>query len=232
MKHYLYIKTSPFGLKYLGKTTKNPYIYMGSGKIWKRHIEKHNLTSNDIATEIILETENVDELIKRGVEVSELYDIVKSTEWANLRLESGDGGDTSKHIDFTNPVFHKSERAKHLNKWLDSVTDEERKKILRERISKINFEERARKTKENTNWDSWKESIKNRKTDYSKFINKIHEKNKRPVIQFDLNGNFIQEFDCASNAAKSLGFNNGGNITNCCKGRCKSTMGYKWKYKN
>lgn len=232
MKHYLYIKTSPFGLKYLGKTTKNPYTYMGSGKIWKRHIVKHNLTPNDIITEIILETENVDELIEKGIEVSEIYDVVKSNEWANLRLESGDGGDTSNHIDFTNPVFHKSERAKHLNEWLNTVTDAERKKILRERISKVNFEERSKKTKENTDWDSWKKSIENRKTDYSKFIKKIHEKNKKPVIQFDLDGNFIQEFDCAANAAKSLGFNNGGNITNCCKGRCKSSMGYKWKYKN
>jgi hypothetical protein len=44
--------------------------------------------------------------------------------------------------------------------------------------------------------------------------------------------NFLNEFDCAANAARSLGYNNGGNITNCCKGRCKSTMGYKWKYKN
>jgi len=54
-KYFLYIKTSPFGLKYLGKTTKNPYIYMGSGKIWKRHLKKHNLIYTNIKTEVILE---------------------------------------------------------------------------------------------------------------------------------------------------------------------------------
>lgn len=231
-KYYLYIKTSPLGLKYLGKTTKDPFTYLGSGKIWKRHVKKHSLTMNDIKTEIVFETNNVDELIKKGVELSNLYNVVESKEWANLREECGDGGNTSKFIDFLNPVFHNPNRSKHLNEWLYRVTEEERKKILRERISKVDFKERTRKTKENTNWDSWKESIKKRKTDYSKFLNGVHEKNKKPVLQFDLDGNFVREFDSASSAAKSLGCNNGGNITNCCKGRCKSTLGYKWEYKN
>ena len=55
-KYYLYIKTSPLGLRYLGKTTKEPITYLGSGKIWKRHIKKHNFTINDIETEIVFET--------------------------------------------------------------------------------------------------------------------------------------------------------------------------------
>ena len=99
-KYYLYIKTSPLGLRYLGKTTKNPNTYLGGGKIWKRHIKKHNFTIDDIETEIVFETNNVDELIKKGIELSNLYNIVESKEWANLREEAGDGGDTSKFIDF------------------------------------------------------------------------------------------------------------------------------------
>lgn len=231
-KYYLYIKTSPIGLQYLGKTTKNPFTYLGSGKIWKRHIKKHNLTIKDIKTEIVFETNDVNRLIEKGLELSALYNVVESNEWANLREEAGDGGDTSKFIDFTNPVFRSSERSKHLNGRLKNVSEDERKQILRERIAKVDFNERDKKTKENTDWDSWRESIKNRKTDYTKFLNKVHEKNKKPVLQFDLDGNFIQEFDSASSAAKSLGCGNGGNITNCCKGRCKSTLGFKWKYKN
>jgi hypothetical protein len=134
-KYYLYIKTSSLGLKYLGKTTKDPFTYMGSGKIWKRHIKKHNLTINDIKTEILFETNNLDELISKGLYLSKLYNVVESKEWANLRNESGDGGDTSKFIDFSNPIFHEPNRSKHLNEWLKNVSDVERKKILRERIS-------------------------------------------------------------------------------------------------
>jgi hypothetical protein len=231
-KYYLYIKTSPLGLKYLGKTTKDPITYLGSGKIWKRHINKNSLTIDNIKTEIVFETNCIDELIKKGIELSDLYNVVQSKEWANLREEAGDGGDTSKFIDYSNSVFHNPNRSRHLNMWLDEVTEEERKKILRHRISKVDFEERDRKTKQNTNWNSWRESIKNRNTDKSKFLGEVHEKNKKPILQFDLDDNFIQEFDSAASAAKSLGYNNGGNITNCCKGRCKSTLGYKWKYKN
>jgi hypothetical protein len=231
IKYYLYIKTSPLGLRYLGKTTKDPITYLGSGKIWKQHIKKHKFTISDIKTEIVFETNDVDELIKKGLELSNLYNVVESRDWANLRKESGDGGDTSKFIDFSNPVFHNPNRSKHLNIWLNEVTEEDRKKILRDRISKVDFEERDKKTKENTDWDSWRKSIKNRKTDY-KFLKKIHEKNKKPVLQFDLDNNFIQEFDSASSAAKSLGYDKSGNITNCCRDRCKSTLGYRWKYKN
>lgn len=232
MKYYLYIKTSPLNLKYLGKTTKDPYVYMGSGKIWKRHIKKHNFTKLDIKTEVILETVDENELINMGIELSILYNIVESKDWANLIEESGNGGDTSKFIDYSASVYHNSNRSKHLNDWLKDVDADERKRILSERISNINFDERAKKSKENTNWDSWRESIKHRKIDYSKFLNSVHDKNKKPVLQFDLDGNFITEFDSASTAARSLECNNGGNITNCCRGRCKSTLGYKWEYKD
>lgn len=229
-KYYLYIKTSPFGLKYLGKTTKNPFTYLGSGKIWKRHIAKHSLTFEDIETEVVFETDDINQLIKKGIELSLLYNIVESKEWANLREERGDGGDTSKFIDFSNPVFYNPERSKHLNSFTD---EEDKKQKLKERASKIDYKnpERIRKIKENTDWEE-KEKKRLENTDYSTFLWKTHEKNKKPVLQFDMDGNFVNEFDCAANAARSLGFNNGGNITNCCKGRCKSSMGYKWKYKD
>lgn len=229
-KYYLYVKTSPSGLKYLGKTTKDPFTYLGSGKIWKRHIKKHNLTTDNIKTEIVFETTDVEKLIKKGIELSILYDVVKSKEWANLREESGDGGDTSKFIDFTNPVFHNSNRSKHLNDWLNNVSDEERKKILRERIAKVDFKKRADKAKENTDWDSWRESIKNRKTDYS-FLNKLHEQSKKPIYQLNLDDEIIKEFNSAVDAADELNINVGG-IRHCLKGRNKTAGGYKWKYKD
>ena len=41
---YIYIKQHlKTGLKYLGKTVKDPYNYLGSGKYWKSHIHKHGI---------------------------------------------------------------------------------------------------------------------------------------------------------------------------------------------
>jgi hypothetical protein len=234
-KYYLYIKTSPYGLKYLGKTIKDPFTYIGSGKIWKRHINKHNLTINDITTEIVFETTNKDELISKGIELSKLYNIVESKEWANLREESGDGGDTSKYIDYSIPSFHRKSSWDHINKKKFD-NEEEQKQYYLERAKLIDYksEERKKKIKENTDWESWKESIKNRKTDYSKFLNRTHEKNKKPVLQFDLDGNFIMEHKSAADAVRYLNVKkySAGTITNCCKGKGETAIGYKWKYKN
>ena len=96
MKHYLMIKThNQTGLKYLCKTTtdnpKHPFSYKGSGKYWKRHLDKNG---SDITTEIIGEHEDKDEFIQQAIQLSEEYDVVKSKEWANLVPERGDGGPT------------------------------------------------------------------------------------------------------------------------------------------
>lgn len=58
----------------------------------------------------------------------------------------------------------------------------------------------------------------------------VCEKNKVPVFQYDLLGNFIKEWDCAVSADKELSINNS-NITLCCKNKRKSCGNYIWKYK-
>ena len=91
---YLYVKThNKTGLKYLGKTiNKDPHKYPGSGTVWRRHLDKHGY---DYTTEILLETDSKEELIEKGIYYSNLWNVVESKEWANLKPESGDGGDMS-----------------------------------------------------------------------------------------------------------------------------------------
>lgn len=94
----LYVKIhKDTGLKYLGKTEKDPYTYQGSGLYWKRHIEKYG---NNIETEIIFQSENLEEIKEKGLYYSKLWNIVESDEWANLIEENGSGGDTSKYHDY------------------------------------------------------------------------------------------------------------------------------------
>lgn len=118
---YIYVKQSPLGLLYLGKTKLDPFKYLGSGLIWKRHIKKYNLTHNDIKTFILHETSDFDDLKKMGEYYSKLFDVVNNKNWANLRPESGDGGDTSKFIDWENLEFCRGD-----NHW--SKTPEARQK--------------------------------------------------------------------------------------------------------
>lgn len=87
---YLYLKThNKTGLKYLGKTEQDPFKYNGSGKYWKKHLKKHGY---DIDTQILLQTEDAEEIKKAGISYSKLWNIVESDEWANFRPEEGDGG--------------------------------------------------------------------------------------------------------------------------------------------
>ncbi len=49
------------------------------------------------------------------------------------------------------------------------------------------------------------------------------------VEQYDLNGNFIQVFESAREAARSIG-SNGTIVSNVCNGHQKTAGGYMWKY--
>ena len=95
MTIYLYKKThKTTGLKYLGKTiSKDPYSYPGSGSYWRRHLELHG---NLVETEILRECNDENELKHWGQYYSNLWNIVESTEWANLIEEAGTGGYWSK----------------------------------------------------------------------------------------------------------------------------------------
>jgi hypothetical protein len=90
---YLYKKTHQVtGLKYLGKTTKDPHTYLGSGLEWKSHLKQFGKL---IDTEIIKECHSKEELSEWGRYYSKLWDVVNSTEWANKIPETG-GSDSGE----------------------------------------------------------------------------------------------------------------------------------------
>lgn len=113
MTYRLMIKThNDTGLKYLCVTSQEKYeLYKGSGSYWKNHIRAHG---NNISTEVLYETDDTDELSQIGLKYSALYDVVESSEWANLIPESG---------------YHILDPEKH-NKgwfgWYNSLSEDER----------------------------------------------------------------------------------------------------------
>lgn len=125
MKIYLYVKThNVTGLKYLGKTIKNPETYKGSGKRWLNHIKKHGY---NVTTEILLITESAKEIKDTGIFFSRLWNIVESKEWANLMEETGTGGRISDHS-----INKMSERKK--GKTYEELYGEQKAKILKEKL--------------------------------------------------------------------------------------------------
>jgi group I intron endonuclease len=53
---------------------------------------------------------------------------------------------------------------------------------------------------------------------------------RKPIIQYDLDGNALREFPSATDAMLFLN-KNSKSISNCLAGRSSSAFGYKWKYK-
>ena len=94
--------------------------------------------------------------------------------------------------------------------------------------------------KTNLRWTTRKENINNpltktkmqinaRKPSKGKYGKKHHRS--KPIIQYDKEGNFIREWDCANDVERVLGISNK-HIGSVCLGKRKSCGGYIWKYKN
>lgn len=60
---------------------------------------------------------------------------------------------------------------------------------------------------------------------------KIRKSKNKPIIQYDINNNFIKEWESGKQASKYLQIDARG-ISLCCRKKGKTAGGYIWKYKN
>lgn len=108
----LYIKEHiKTGLRYFGKTVTNDIEkYYGSGKYWKRHIEKHGVDSiiTVWVSEWFYDKEEINDF---ALAFSELFNITLSEQWANLKPENGNDGGFWLYGD-DNPAKRKEVRDK------------------------------------------------------------------------------------------------------------------------
>ena len=88
---WLYIKQhNVTGLKYFGKHSGiNVNSYKGSGKYWTSHLSKHGNNVSTVWAQLFF---NKDDLIEYAIKFSQENNIVESSEWANLKPESGIDG--------------------------------------------------------------------------------------------------------------------------------------------
>ncbi|MCK9429212.1 MAG: NUMOD1 domain-containing DNA-binding protein [Candidatus Omnitrophica bacterium] len=77
---------------------------------------------------------------------------------------------------------------------------------------------------------TWKDNINNRNKDVKSGKIIVKGAPKIPILQFDLNNNFIQEWESIAEANRQLGIHQG-NICKILKGKWKTCGGFIWKYK-
>lgn len=125
-----------------------------------------------------------------------------------LNLKEGGNG-YGKHSEETKAIIR--EKRKH-----QVITEETRQKMS------VFF----KNIKRNPEWVK-KVADKSRGRKYSY---EIRKKLMKPIIQLDINGNFIREWDSSREASKVLGTTES-NICNCLTNRAKTAKGFKWQYK-
>jgi hypothetical protein len=100
-QYYIYVKQSPSGLLYLGRTSqKDPNKYIGSGKRWLSHLSANKYAAKDIKTWILDKVQTQQELKDLGRYYSALFNVTKSDLWANLKDEEGEGFGTGDNHPF------------------------------------------------------------------------------------------------------------------------------------
>lgn len=110
---HLYLKTHrTTGMKYFGKTTKDPQVYQGSGVFWRKHLRKHG---NDVETSVVASFDDDtqrDALMEFALWFSRENHIVESSAWANILEEDGLAG---KPVGAPGYVPTEEQRIQHAN---------------------------------------------------------------------------------------------------------------------
>lgn len=125
---YLYIKKHNItGLLYFGKTTKkDPVSYLGSGKRWIRHLNKHGKDISTVWYELFSDSKLLTEF---ALFFSEFNNIVKSVDWANLRAENGLDGGSIRGRKNTKESKHRMSGSAKLRKPTQETKDKISKKL-------------------------------------------------------------------------------------------------------
>lgn len=78
-------------------------------------------------------------------------------------------------------------------------------------------------------WNGYRWSFDPRTKEQWQAIAKKYKSSRRPVAQYDEQGNEIARFKTVTEASKVFGVTNVA-ISNCCTGKTKHAAGYRWKY--
>lgn len=209
---------------YLSKN-KIPF-YIGKTKgDWRKGI--HNRNFNNI------EYVEIDEVGDDEWKFWESYWIEQFKQWGFILENKNNGGG--------GPSSYTEEQKKKMRKPHKKGTGEKISKKLKGRKRGPMSEETKQKISEVRTGKPQPNISKSHKGRKITWANKIGHSlrgipknypnpNKKPIQQYSLEGELIQEFNSATEAGKYLN-KSGNSIADCASGRQKTAYGFKWKYK-
>lgn len=230
---YIYSITNEInGKSYIGKTNdlvrrwKEHCYSHGSTAILDKAFKKYGLEHFvfDIVAQIPFDSieELNDVLAQLEMYYIELYDTYHNGYNATV---GGDGTSGYKQSPETTEKIRQANIGR-------TVSDETRERISISRTG-IHHTEEAKEAirqallyRDHSIYDRIADKLRGRARDHKMIINAA-KKRRKPILQYDLQGNFIKEWEGASCIE---GFERS-NIGACCKGKLVSTQGYIWRFK-
>lgn len=258
---YILIDPETNMVRYVGKSNnpnKRLYQHIIRSKNSKGHSHKINwIKSLDVkGLKPIISI--IDEVKYEDWEISESYWIAQFKQWGfkltNL-TEGGQGGNGYKHSKESIKRISESQIGKKLSEEHKKSISESVKKHAKENP---NYNRGGGNTKHIIDRDEIYEKYiidnlslnkcaeyfgvgkkkifdtlqeYNIKKDKSAWKHQLSSHPKKTVLQYDLEGNFIKNWNGLMEIQKELGFNKS-NIANCCRGLCKTANEFIWRYED
>lgn len=220
---YSHIKKTDGECFYIGKGKGNRYITpLSRNRYWKEIVKKHGFIS-------IILVNNIDEKTAFKLE-SSFCNQIGYENLTNIRKETGWGGHSHQPetiLKLSKPVFQYDLDGNFIKKW-DSATLASN---CFGKSSPAAITECCRGIRKSIYGFKWRH-LNNPINEPVKFVNKKPKLTKNPpyyhpILQYDLNGNFIKKWDNTKIAADVLNIHTG-SIASCLNGKYKTAGGYKW----
>ncbi len=228
------------GLKYFCKSVlpeDRAKKYLGSGKVWTRHVEKYGKEYVETIWMKLFVDKN--ECREFALNFSKKNSIIKSSTWANLVLENGTGGGSGFNIseEHKRKISLSKKGISLSDKHKQSLRDADRKKPKKSKTRAANIS-KAKKGKKLS--DQHKEKLRQinlNKKHNEETKQKMRGKNKNyPKIRKPRDVYLISQIDKFGNIVKNapakefieMGFTNSG-INECCNGKRKFHKNYMWE---
>jgi NUMOD1 domain len=206
---------------YIGKGTKTRYrTKKGRNSYFTHYLNKHKCSSRILYNKL---TE--DEAYTKEVETIAYY---KNIGQAKCNLTDG-GENPPTNYGLDNPlsrqVIQLTLEGNFVNEWNCIIDAAKHINVSESSISSCCKHKYGHKSHGGYLWVYKEEYDPNKTYTYNP------DNNARPIIQFDVNGDFIKEWPSAIEINKTLGIRRSG-ICSCCNGTYHSCNGYIWRYKD
>lgn len=213
------------GKKYIGMDTHNNPNYLGSGSLILKAIKKYG--KQNFKKSIIEYCKDIEELEQRETYWINFYDALNDDSYYNLAdiRKRGINPFINKTKDQLKEISNKI-KSESRNKKIGLSNSKPKPKGFGDKVSKSNMGKIRTESSKIQQGQKLKGRISPNKN--NKWTKEQKNKLGKPIIQYDIKGNKIKEWGTTQEAKIKLNIKG---ITECLKGRTKTSGGFIWKYK-